>query len=88
MNLLVTRRDGSTELLDIKLPVTFDSPEQINNPVLTMWQMHDAQGTDYFFNKSDGTYDGWGRGVCCNEEAEQLLTHARTSKTPPKITEQ
>ena len=82
MKLLVTRRDGSAQELDIKLPISFT---EVDNDQCTMWQMHDAAGTDYFFNKSDGTYDGWGRAVMSNEEAEQLLDHANSTRNPPKI---
>ena len=79
MKLLATRRNGETELLDITMPVTFTGHHKQSG----MWQMHDAQGTDYFFNIEDGTYDGWGRAVMANEEGEKLLVRAHKTKTPP-----
>jgi hypothetical protein len=81
MRLMVIRRDGSTEILDLALPIAFSCPD-IDG--LKQWSMHDGTGTDYFFNRDDGTYDGWGRAVSSQAEGEALLTHARKTSGPPK----
>jgi hypothetical protein len=78
MKLLATRRDGSTQVLDLQLPIKSADGTH-------MWRIIDAHGTDYFFNVDDGTYDGWGRAVSSNAEAQELMEEARKSKETPKV---
>lgn len=81
MKLLVTRRDGHTETLELKTPLEVHfNPDDI---AFKMYYMRDANGTDHYFNKNDGTYDGWGRGVSCNEEGEELFRAAAKNEHPP-----
>lgn len=79
MKLLVTRRNGETELLDLQPPLRFVDGEY-------MWRIVDGRGMEYFFNSrlDAGTFDGWGCAVSSNAEAEQLLKQAVESKSPPK----
>jgi len=62
IKILATMRDGEQWLLEIALPFTVSDSASDNK--FGMFHLHDANGTDHYFNKDDGTYDGWGKAVC------------------------
>ena len=72
MKILVTRRDGSQKVIELLNPVTIHSCE---NEDVTMEHLHNGDGFDHYFYKSDGKYDGSGAAVTSPEHAEMLAAH-------------
>ena len=59
MKIRVVHRKGQQEILTIVGPVQVVETNREDG----MSHLHSADGTDFFFNDDDGTYDGWGRSV-------------------------
>jgi hypothetical protein len=62
IRLLATKRSGEQVLVELEPP--FELSASALDDKFQMFYFHDANGTDHYFNKSDGTYDGWGRAMC------------------------
>jgi hypothetical protein len=66
VRLLATKRDGTQVLVELEPP--FELSASATDDKFKMFYFHDANGTDHYFNKDDGTYDGWGKAMCENGE--------------------
>ena len=62
IKILATRRGGEQCLVEVELPFTVS--QSATDDKFQMYYLRDANGTDHYFNKDDGTYDGWGAGMC------------------------
>lgn len=62
IRILATKKTGEQVLLEIELPVVVSA--SASDDKFEMFYLHDANGTDHYFNKDDGTYDGWGKAIC------------------------
>jgi hypothetical protein len=62
IKLLAIRKNGEQVLVEIEPP--FELSASALDPKFSMFYFHDANGTDHYFNKDDGTYDGWGKAMC------------------------
>ena len=58
MRIRVVHQNGQQEVLTVVGPVSTVESNLENG----MSHFQDATGRDYWFNVSDGTYDGWGQG--------------------------
>ena len=63
MRIRVIHRDGDQEVLTVVGPLIVTETNRENG----MSHFQDATGTDFYFNDSDGTYDGFARA--CSEVA-------------------
>ncbi len=63
MRIRVVHQDGQQEVLTIVGPLSIVESNLENG----MSHFQDATGRDYWFNVSDGTYDGWGQGGSLTE---------------------
>ena len=64
MKIRVIHQDGQQEVLTIVGPLSVIETNLENG----MSHFRDAIGRDYWFNDSDGTYDGWGQGGSFTEK--------------------
>ena len=60
MRIRVVHRDGDQEVLTVLGPLTVTESNRENG----MSHFQDAMRNDYYFNDSNGTYDGFGRACC------------------------
>lgn len=67
MRIRVVSRYGEQEILTLVGPLEVTETNRENG----MSHFLDACGIDYFFNDSDGTYDGWGRAAPAEGISEQ-----------------
>jgi len=74
MKILVTRRDGSQTTIQLLESVVV---RECEGEQFTMAHFNSGDGFDHYFNKDDGTYDGWGAGCTSGEHAQMLIEHAR-----------
>ena len=65
VKLLATKRDGTQALVELEPPIEISA--YASDDKFTLYYIHDGSGTDHYFNKDDGTYDGWGRAMCDEE---------------------
>ena len=62
MKIRVRHNDGTTEVLDLKGPITVTEGKFMN-------RLTDGSGVDHFFSH-DGFYDGWVAAVRDDEQSE------------------
>ena len=64
MRIRVVHQNGQQELLTVVGPMSIVESKLENG----MSHFQDATGRDYWFNDSDGTFDGWGQGGSFTEK--------------------